>query len=78
MVERLLCKQDVSGSSPLTSTKREDFLTKIKSTVEKKLSIIRERLRMLSFELGKNLENCIKKEKSKHQLETTRNQVVQK
>jgi hypothetical protein len=23
MVERLLCKQDVSGSSPLTSTKKE-------------------------------------------------------
>ena len=24
LVERLLCKQDVSGSSPLTSTKKEE------------------------------------------------------
>jgi hypothetical protein len=29
MVERLLCKQDVSGSSPLTSTKRKKKSTKI-------------------------------------------------
>jgi hypothetical protein len=42
MVERLLCKQDVSGSSPLTSTKKE----------KKKLSTItlkRKRVRMLGF-----------------------------
>jgi hypothetical protein len=34
LVERLLCKQDVSGSNPLTSTKKKKRVNKVKfSTV---------------------------------------------
>lgn len=42
LVERLLCKQDVSGSSPLTSTKKEE---------SQKFSTIinREKMKMLDF-----------------------------
>ena len=49
MVERLLCKQDVSGSSPLTSTKKKlqhQFLGK--------------RMNAGCLNPVKNLENCIK------------------
>ncbi len=50
MVERLLCKQDVSGSSPLTSTKRE-------KSQEKKAKIQhchQRKMRMLDFRKSSN------------------------
>jgi hypothetical protein len=53
LVERLLCKQDVSGSSPLTSTKKtEQHLTG-------------KRKRCWLVKTSKNLENCIEKKRVK-------------
>ena len=51
LVERLLCKQDVSGSSPLTSTKRKKD---VKVEIDEKnsaLSLLQKesRMRMLEF-----------------------------
>ena len=63
MVERLLCKQDVSGSSPLTSTSQKD------SALFQGQTFLADDVR----EVGKmeycwvspvkNLDNCIEKEK---------------
>ena len=50
LVERLLCKQDVSGSSPLTST---DKFQQLMMSIERLHSL----LDILS---SQNLENCIK------------------
>ena len=48
MVERLLCKQDVSGSSPLTSTKK--VLNKIKRIkIQHYHGLPRQQMRMLDF-----------------------------
>ena len=67
LVERLLCKQDVSGSSPLTSTKsRQKNLKHHQKKTENAENYFQP----------KNLENCIKKEKSLNLLEN--NQEKQK
>lgn len=56
LVERLLCKQDVSGSNPLTSTKERKELKFSTIMATSKES----RMRMLEFKTSeKNLENCI-------------------
>ena len=54
LVERLLCKQDVSGSSPLTSTKKKDKLQHHhRQSSENAGQIVQKQ----------NLENCITSKK---------------
>ncbi len=48
LVERLLCKQDVSGSSPLTSTENDSATSLVSTTREP-----------AGFWSSQNLENCI-------------------
>ncbi len=62
MVERLLCKQDVSGSSPLTSTKK-------KRRRHSKVTNTESKVRLLEvLQRRTNLENCIKSRASSKQL----------
>ena len=58
LVERLLCKQDVSGSNPLTSTKKNS----------QDSAPSRKEVRMLKINFSLNLENCIKNEKKVSQI----------
>ena len=56
LVERLLCKQDVSGSNPLTSTKANQvFNSSTVITTESKMQLLD-----LKNVQKTNLENCIK------------------
>jgi hypothetical protein len=60
LVERLLCKQDVSGSSPLTSTSSW-------VSTRKKFSIITvESENAGKIDQQQNLENCITSKKRSH------------
>ena len=56
LVERLLCKQDVSGSNPLTSTNANQvFKSSTATTTESKMQLLDVKNVQRT-----NLENCIK------------------
>jgi hypothetical protein len=61
LVERLLCKQDVNGSSPLTSTEVAARWTDVVKLIERRIQhlILHWQESLLNLAFSENLENCI-------------------
>jgi hypothetical protein len=59
LVERLLCKQDVSGSSPLTSTRALALSGIDESFSTLFIALIKRGRESAGIDSSKHLENCI-------------------